>query len=222
MKRLLIVGAGGLGREVLAWAQQIPVAERDWEIGGFLNSIPDALDNFACSHRILGHPDTFEFADNDRFICAIGDPQARLRVGSALQERGAQFINLIHPTAVIGERCAMGTGCIFCPGAVVTCDVKLGDFVLLNLHSTIGHDATIGAGCTLSCHCDVTGGVRLGEGVLLGSHATILPRVVVGDRSIVGAGSVVLRKVPPDVTVMGAPARQIYGFKIPKNQEVTP
>ena len=73
------------------------------------------------------------------------------------------------------------------------------------MHSSVGHDAVIGRGSTLSCHVDITGGVQLGEGVLVGSHGSVLPQVKVGDHAIIAAGSVAMRGVPPDTTVMGFP-----------------
>ncbi len=54
--------------------------------------------------------------------------------------------------------------------------------------------------------------VLLDEGVLLGSHAVVLPGVTVGAYAVVGAGSIVLRKVRPGSTVFGSPARQVPGF----------
>jgi acetyltransferase-like isoleucine patch superfamily enzyme len=75
------------------------------------------------------------------------------------------------------------------------------------MQSSVGHDALIGRGSTLSCHVDITGGVQLGEGVLVGSHGSVLPKVAVGDRAIIAAGSVAMMDVPPDTTVMGVPAR---------------
>ena len=49
--------------------------------------------------------------------------------------------------------------------------------------------------------------VRIGENVWIGAGVTILPGVTIGDRSVIGAGSLVLRDVPSDVVVAGSPAR---------------
>ncbi|MEE1022607.1 MAG: sugar O-acetyltransferase [Muribaculaceae bacterium] len=51
--------------------------------------------------------------------------------------------------------------------------------------------------------------VSIGDSVWIGGGATVLPGVSVGDRSVVGAGSVVTRDVPADVLVAGNPARII-------------
>lgn len=212
MKRLLIIGAGGFGREVLNWTLDIPSQNREWEVAGFLNSIPTALDDYPCGYTILGDPSTYVPLENDLFICAIGNPRDRLRVCHGLKARGAQFISLCHPSAIIGSRCTIGEGCIFCPGSVITADVRIGDFVTVNVNSTIGHDAVIGNGCTLSGHVDITGFASLGEGVFLGSHASVLPRAKIGDYAVVGAGSVVLKRVKAGASVMGVPAKQIAGF----------
>jgi serine acetyltransferase len=81
-----------------------------------------------------------------------------------------------------------------------------------HVYALVGHDSVLGDGCMLNAHTDVTGGCRLGEGVFMGSHAAAWPRAVVGDYAGIGGGSVVLRRVRPHSTVMGAPAKQIAGF----------
>lgn len=208
-KRLLIVGAGGLGREIHSWAEDIVDFGNDWYLGGFLDEDKNALQSFDVDLPILGSPDKYQPTNRDVFTCAIGDPKSRLRVSRSLRDRGAQFVDLIHPSAVIGKRVRFGTGFVACPQVCVTCDVTLGDFVLLNVSASVGHDAVLGDGCTLSGHCDVTGNAQLGEGVTMGSHSCVLPGVKVGDYARIGGGSVVLRKVPAYTTVLGIPAKKL-------------
>jgi serine acetyltransferase len=90
---------------------------------------------------------------------------------------------------------------------VVSVDVDLGDFVMINLNSTVGHDAKIGAWTTLSAHCDVTGFVEVGPRVFMGSRVSIIPTKKIGEGATLGAGSVIIRDVPPRVTMIGNPAR---------------
>lgn len=215
MRRLLIIGAGGFGREVLKWALDIQDTQNDWGIGGFLDNSVDPLRDYPCGFPVLGDAQSFSPGENDVFTCAIGDPIARLRICRSLRERGASFATLIHPTAIIGPRCSLGEGCILCPYTLLTTDVTVGDFVIFNGSSGAGHDAVIGSGCTISPLCAVTGFARLGEGVFLGSHVAVLPHAVVGDYARVGAGSVVLREVKPRTTVMGMPARVVFELDEP-------
>jgi len=208
-KRLLIIGAGGFGREVLAWTRDVAADHSDWSAIALLDGNPAALDGFNVGAEIIGDPMTYIPVQTDRFLCAIGDPQTRLRLCRHIKERGGRFASLRHPTAIVGPSCRLGEGSILCPYSVVTVDATLGDFVTLNLHAIVGHDAIIGDGCTLNGHSEVLGYAKLGEGVLLGGHAVVLPDAQVGDYAKVGAGSVVLRRARARETVVGVPAKSL-------------
>lgn len=210
MKRIVIIGAGGFGREMLAWLKSSTMGE--FEIVGFLDQNKDALAGYAVGYPIIGDPESYKPEKEDHFVCALGNPKIKLRIARSIQKRGGAFFTFIHGTATIGNEVKIGEGCILCPGVVVSSDVQLGAFVTLNVYATVGHDAVIGDGCTLSAHADVTGYATLGEGVFMGTHAAVLPRAAVGDYAVVGAGSVVLKKVKPHSTVIGVPAKQIIGF----------
>lgn len=207
MKRLIIAGAGGFAREVYAWAEAHPDCGRLWEIAGFLDDNPAALDGFNYPVNILESVIDYAPQPNDLFLCAIGSPVIKRRVCEKLLGRGAEFTSLVHPTVVIGLDVEIGVGAIVCPHAIVTCDVVIGDFVTINCHSSIGHDVRIADWVTLSGHCDVTGQADLGEMAFLGSGARILPLKKVGARAMVGAGSVVINHVPANAKVFGNPAR---------------
>lgn len=209
MKRLLIVGASNFGREVLDWALSIPATQRNWEVVGFLDNRPDILAPFSTPYPILDAPETYTIQPEDCFICAVGDPQARLQYATMLSKRGATFINILHPTAIISPSAHLGIGCILCPGVVIGANATIGNFVVLNTYSTIGHDASLGDGCTINSHCDVTGWAKLEEGVFMGSHASILPHIVAQAYAVIGAGSVAIRNVPAHQTVVGVPAKRI-------------
>jgi sugar O-acyltransferase (sialic acid O-acetyltransferase NeuD family) len=206
MKKLLIVGAGGFGREMHAWALQHPDHGRAWSFAGFLDDDAAALapfGAFAPVAPLTGHRP----AADEVFLCGLGLPPIKEKLVAPLVAAGACFLTFVHPRALVGERVRLGQGVILCPGAIVSADVELGDFVMVNLHSTIGHDARVGAWSTLSAHCDVTGRVQVAERVFLGSRVTIIPGKQVGSRAILGAGAVVIANVAPGVTMVGNPAK---------------
>ncbi|MGV3616336.1 MAG: acetyltransferase [Fimbriimonas sp.] len=213
MDKLIIVGAGGFGREVLLWAEHAIAAGAQLEIKGFLDNKADALAGFDVAYPILGSISDYEPDADDRFLIAIGNSPVRMKLAAQLTAKGWKFATLIHPTAIVGSRCEVGEGSVVCPHCVVTTDARLGRHVILNLHSTVGHDATVGDGCTISCHCDITGFVQLGEGVLMGTGASVTPGVKVGKYAVIGAGSVAIRNVQALATVVGVPAKRIVGFE---------
>ena len=152
VKRILIVGAGGFGREVLCWARNVERTQSlNGEIGGFLDANPAALDGFVRAPlKILGDPTGFRPAETDLYVCAIGDLAAKQRVvTSLLATRGARFLMLIHPSVIMGADRRIGDGCVLCPNVVLTTNVILGRFVTLNVGATVGHDVRIGDWCTL-------------------------------------------------------------------------
>lgn len=210
MKRLIIIGAGGFGREVLGWARDCDAYRKEWEIGGFLDDQPDAARRFGIDLPVFGGIWDYEPQRDDCFVCAIGQPDMRRKVWDHFTVRGAQFTRVIHAQALVGRKVTLGAGVVLCPRVVLTCDLSIGDNSALNIAVAAGHDVKVGRHVQISSFCDLTGYVEIGDGVLMGSRASVLPGRRVGDNAVVGAGSVVVRHVRPGTTVFGNPAREIF------------
>lgn len=209
MKDILIVGAGGFGREVYSWICQHPEYGKEFEIKGFLDDDPNAMDGYNYSIGIIGEADSYEYKENDFVILAIGSPSVKKDLVKRLSSKKVNFFTFLHPTAVIGQNVSIGQGTLVCPHVTITCDIQIGDFVTINVNSSIGHDAKIGSYSTLSGHCDVTGYAVVGEEVFLASHAVVTPKTIIEDNAVVGAGSVAIRKVKSHTTIFGVPAKRI-------------
>jgi sugar O-acyltransferase (sialic acid O-acetyltransferase NeuD family) len=207
MQSLYIVGAGGFGREVYCWLQDMGGSPRPWDFCGFLDDDADALRGMNYEKGVVGSIADFVPKVSDLLVCGLGSVAVKKKLCEPLIARGAEFLTVIHPTAVIGANVQLGRGVILSPGVVLTCDINIGDMVMVNCCSSAGHDVSVGDWSTISAHCDLTGYTTLGQGVFLGSGARIIPGKSVGDFASVGAGSVVIRSVAAGQKVFGNPAR---------------
>ena len=202
MTELFIVGAGGFGREVLTYAQdlELPVA-------GFLDDNAQALQGFDLTVDVVGRLAEQRFTAQQRVIVAVGDPLIRRRLARQVVEQGGQLYTLIHPTAYVARNATLEAGCVVCPFALVGAHAHVGWNTALNTYASVGHDARIGAHSVFSPYSVVNGHVTLGEAVFLGTHASVTPGKSVGLNSKISAGSVVSRTVEAGSLVSGNPAK---------------
>ena len=207
MKRCLLVGAGGMGRDTMTWATHIDQSE--WRVAGFLDQNPNALAGKDSAYTILGDSWTWQPSEDEVFVCTLGDPASRMRVIADLRGRGATFVNVIHPSVIMAHNVSIGNGCIVAPYTVFGANSRVADYVMVNMASTLGHDSRTGEGTTISCQCDIMGYATIGIQCFLGGNSSVLPSRTVGDYAIVGAGSAVVHDVAPGTTVGGVPARPL-------------
>lgn len=209
---LFIVGAGGLGREVLAWAHEIPPEKRSWEVKGFLNSISSSLDGYDVDFPILGDSLDFNFTGNEFVICAIGDPKGKLSLCRTLVKRGARFTSIVHPCALVSPSAQIRPGCIIATDALVSPGARIGSFTTILGSTAIGADTVLEEGVTICGFCSVGAGAVIGEGAFLGSHAIVAPGTTVGAGARIGARTAVAGNIPAGSTFFGIPGRMIAGF----------
>ena len=205
--RLVLVGAGGFGREVLCWARDCAAAGTLPAVAGFVDDVVQELPGYDVSR--LGGLQDYNPRPEDLFVVALGQPAKKREVVGLLQTRGARFATLRHPTTTVVSTARIGEGVIMCPYTMAMPDSRIERFVTLINYSGIGHDGVCGEFSVLSSLVDVTGGVTIGKDVVIGSGARILPGLKIGDGATVGAGAVVVRSVKPGATVFAAPAKTL-------------
>jgi sugar O-acyltransferase (sialic acid O-acetyltransferase NeuD family) len=207
MRDLVIVGAGGHGREVLDVLEAVNAADARWNFLGFLD---DGAGNGARLRRrnasIIGEVRQLRHLDAD-FVMGIGDSDARSRVSALAAKAGRRAAVLVHPAATLGSDVQLGPGVVVCAGARLTTNVRLGQHTHVNVNGVVSHDCRLGEFVTLSPGALVNGSVTLEDHVLLGTAAVVTPGRTVGARTWVGAGAVVTSDLSPGVVASGVPAR---------------
>lgn len=203
---IVIVGAGGFGREVLQYVRDA-FGTGDDVVKGFLDDRSVDLASFGLSYPILGDTHSYRPAPGDRLIVAVGEPRVRAEIVDRFDALGAWYATVVHPSAYVSAAARLGHGCIVAPFATIGAHAELGDHSVLTYYASVGHDASVGRYCALSPHSVANGGSRLGDRVLLGAHAVVNPLQTVGDDAKVAAGAVVYRPVPGKTLASGNPAK---------------
>lgn len=205
MKNLIIVGAGGFGLEVAAYAEDITRAGRDaFQVLGFLDDTK-AVGTFHARYPVLGDTHAAPVAEAV-YVLAVGAPEGRAALAEKLGRKAAQFVSLIHPAAYVSDTATLGIGAVLAPFSLVGPATFIGDHALFNVYATAGHEARLGNACVLSPYASVHGEAQIGDKVFIGGHGFVTARVKVGDNAKIAAGAIVYTDVPSGALAIGNPA----------------
>lgn len=200
---VVIIGAGGFGREVFQYAYDTG----RFNVVGFLDdrqadalTIPDGL-------PLLGSISAYEPSVGQRFLMAVGDPEARSKIAKRIQALGGVFETIVHPASYVASTARIGAGSIVAPFASVGASAVLAELSQVHFYASVAHDVRVGKYSALSPYAAVNGGGQLGDCAFLGTRATVNPLKSVGDHSKVAAGAVVYQDVPEWSLASGNPAK---------------
>lgn len=206
-KNLVILGAGGFAREVLFHLSS-PLFWYNYNIN-FVDDVTDTKEVVLKNGTFPVIKD-WNFRPKSEFIVGIGSPKAKqIMVAKALEKGLKPTETFIHSRALVQDA-SVGKGGIICPGVVVTTNVKIGDYVILNLNSTVGHDAILGDYCTVNPGCSVSGNTEMGDCVTLGTGTVTREKSKIARGVTTGANSTVIKDIlEENVTVIGTPAKKL-------------
>lgn len=209
-KDLVIYGAGGLGRETFLMVKQINEAKEQWNILGFFDDGKPKGSPVDGLTVLGGLSELNSIGTSLALVIAIANPQARRKLVREISNPNISFPVMIHPSAQVShDQNNFRQGTVITAGVILTTNITLGEFVIINLATTIGHDVAIGSFTSVMPGCRISGNVRIGEEVLLGTGAVILQNLNIGKSSKVGAGAVVIKEVGAGHTVVGVPAKPV-------------
>jgi len=201
-KRIHIIGAGGHARVVIQLARAC-----GYTVVGILDDDRNKIGSELLGVPVTGTAQSQATLDEDiPAMIAIGKNATRERLDRELNHR---WVSLIHPSAVVDDTAEIGEGTVVMAGAIVQAGSILGRHTVLNTGATVDHDCHLADFSHVCPGVNLPGNVQIGVGAMIGAGATAIPGAIVGDWSVVGAGSTIVRSIPDNVTAVGAPARSL-------------
>ncbi len=211
LKQIVIIGAGGHGREVADIARHQAQVNGGLEVLGFVDDNHGLRGQSLDGLPVLGDWSWFESADRKDIavVCAVGSPQLCRRLVERASALGLSFASVVSPLARISSFARLGQGVTVFPKVVINTGAFIDNYSILNIAATVSHDAIVGRFCNINPGAHLAGNVTIGEGSYVGMGANVIQGRTVGAWSVVGAGAVVIRDLPDGVTAVGVPAQII-------------
>jgi len=204
MRKILVIGTGGLAREFTSWFKD------NFKIVGYCSLNPTEHSQYGLPGvHFMGDDVTPALVGTSLAVLALGTPSIKYRLFKSYSGSGFSFPSIIHPSSEVSDLASLGEGVIVSPQCVISPNVTIKKLTYINFCCGIGHNATIGNYVQINPGAQLGGFSKIGDQVLIGSGSTVLERVIVGNEATVASGAVVFAKVADKATVMGNPAKRM-------------
>ena len=210
LKKLIVIGAGGFGREVAFLIERINRQAPTWELLGFLDDVKET------GISVNGYPVLGDIADvtdypDVHIVCAVGSSKGRRGIIERVLRLApdTRFATLIDPSVEYSSLLSVGVGSILCAHTIVTVNVTIGAHVIVNLDCTVAHDVVLGDFVTLYPSVNVSGNTTVGNSTELGTGTQVIQGKHICSDAIIGAGSVIIRDITESGTYVGVPSRKV-------------
>ena len=209
MKNIIIIGAGGVGREVSLIIEKINKLKATWNLIGFIDDNINSWNRIINGYQIIGGMDLLETLPLDTYVViAIANYNVKKKIANKINNK-FKFATIIDPKVYIHDYMTIGEGTIIYEGAIITANIQVGNHVIISPKCGIGHDSIIKDYVSLLWNVNVSGNDVIEEGVMMGSGSTIIQGKKIGKGSIIGAGAVVIDDIDSFTTAVGVPAKVV-------------
>jgi sugar O-acyltransferase (sialic acid O-acetyltransferase NeuD family) len=209
---LVVVGAGGFGRETVEAIRALNAAGARWRLAGYLDDEPARHGTVIDGVPVLGGMEELDNMPDVSVVVCTGRPDnylSRPRIVDTLGLPSERYATIIHPSASVSVTSRVGPGTVLLAQTVLTAAVTVGSHVAIMPHVTLTHDDVIGDFATVASGVCLGGNVHVGRCAYLGAGALVRENRSIGSCALVGMGTVVTRDIPPNEVWAGVPARYV-------------
>lgn len=206
----MILGAGGMGREVLSYYKDVGKAKK---VGGFVEQHSSRAGQKISNELIFDELELPIDKSLVMLIAGIGNPMRRKWI-EELEAKGYRFDTLVHDRAYVGDNVKIGAGSIICPDCILTCDISIGGHCIINVKASISHDCIVGNFVSIAPGANIGGRVTIGDESWVGIGSTLIQDVRIGRGVFIGAGAVVVGDIPDNSLVVGVPAKVVRELSV--------
>lgn len=213
-----MVGAAGLGREIVEAIRVMNSQRATWDLVGFLDDDRALEGTSVAGLPVLGPVDAVTDHPDAHLVLAVGNASnvfARARLVSHLALEPDRYATVIHPAAALSPSTAVGPGTVILAGVVATADVEIGPHVVLMPQVLLTHDDRVGDYATVAGGAKLAGRVNVEQGAFLGAGSMVREYTTIGAWAVVGMGAVVTHDVPSGEVWTGCPARFVRAVDVP-------
>jgi sugar O-acyltransferase (sialic acid O-acetyltransferase NeuD family) len=212
MNKIAIYGAGGFGKEVACLINFINKNNQTWDLIGFFDDSFEKKGTSFFDLEIIGGLDELnKFKEPLSIIFSIGNPLIIQKICKKIDNKNIFFPNIISPDCVFLDQNSikLGKGNLIMPQSLISCNVSIGDFNLMNCGISIGHDSKIGSFNSFMSYSKISGEVNIGNTNYFGACSLVLQQKKIGSNTVIGASSVIMRNTEDENTYLGNPAVKI-------------
>lgn len=210
MNGVIILGASGLSKEFFHYIKRSKPTINEFI---FVNDLDDGQHTITIEGVEYPVVKDWKFDVKYEFIVAVGNPKIKqILIKKAIESGLSPMETIIDPAAIVlTDRKNIGVGGMISPGCVVTTDIKIGDYVTLNLNTTVGHDTTIGDYCTTNPGVHLSGEIKIGESNEFGTGSILRDRITIGSNKTFGAQTAVVKSIDNDINevYVGVPSKKL-------------
>lgn len=211
---IVIIGAGGFGREIQWLIERINESltheKTQWNILGYIDDYKE-VGKVVNGYKVLGGIEILQKCTKKlACVCAIGASNTRKNILEKIKSnKNLIFPNLIDPSVIKSDFIIKGIGNVICAGSILTVNITIKDFCIINLDCTLGHDSYMGDYVTVYPSVNISGCVVINSGTEIGTGSHVIQGKKIGENTVIGAGAVVIDDIPSNCIAVGIPCKPV-------------